>query len=111
MNYNECIDAIYQETMSPDGFLFGTRENKVDVEKFEKLKNAISQLTVLTKDNKELSKLVVACLFGVPWELENTVPHYKAQNADLAKKVSSMAEELNNLIQDLLWSGLEEYYK
>ena len=94
MNANECISVILEETMSSSGFLVGTRENRVDVEKFERLSAAVKRLGELTKDDRSISKLAVACLNEVPWEMENTIPHYKSTNPDVAKMINQMAERL-----------------
>ncbi len=97
--------------MSSSGFLSGTRENKVDSDKFERLSFAVKRLCELTKADRQISKLAVACLNEVPWQMENTIPHYKSVNPNAAKEINKMAERLREEIQDLLWSGLEEYYK
>ncbi|MFL6207436.1 MAG: hypothetical protein ACJ74W_01225 [Pyrinomonadaceae bacterium] len=111
MTYQECKDVIYEETMLPDGFLTGIRENRVDEQKFERLCNAIEHLKLLTKGSASCDKLIAACLFEVPWELENTIPHYRNRDEVLARKVSAMADTLRGLIHELLWIGLEDFYE
>ena len=110
MTRAECVDIIYAETMRKDGFMWKSREGEIREEQFTKLIEAIKNLNIITKNEKKLDKLSVACLFSAPYELENTVDHYKKYDVKLGKKVSQMSEELNEVIQDYLWDGLEEYY-
>lgn len=111
MNSDECIDEVYRQTMSKEGFMWGVRENRVDEKKYQLLRTAISELASQSRHCNELNKLLCACLFEVPWELENTVDHYMANDATLGRKVSGFAEELRDEIQKLLWGGLEEKYE
>ncbi len=104
-------DIIYTECMKPEGFASLIRENRVDENRFENLLGAIERLTEATKDEKHLDKLMVACLFELPWEVENTVEHYKTKDEELGAKVETMSEKLREAINELLWTGLEEYYE
>lgn len=111
MDYKDCASVIYEETMKPDGFLWSIRENTIAEQKFENLIAAIERLTELTKGKREMDKLIFACLFEAPWEIENTMEHYRNKNVDLGSKVSMMADKLRDEVHNLLWSGLEEEYK
>jgi len=102
---------IYEECMLPNGFTFLIRENIVDKLKFNALIESIEELTKLEKTNKQIDKLTVACLFELPWEIENTVEHYKKQDEKLGQEVSLMADKLRTAINEFLWTGLEEYYE
>lgn len=104
-------DIIYQECMSQNGFATLIRENKVDKARFNRLVNSIVKLTELTKEEEQLNKLTVACLFELPFEVENTINHYNTQDELLGKEVSTMAEKLREIINDFLWAGLGSYYE
>ena len=97
--------------MSSAGFMSGLRENRIDDDGYKRLCEALDVATELIKDDKQISRLLVACIFEVPWEIENTVDHYRNKDEDLGKMVSSMADTLRQKISELLWVGLEEYYE
>lgn len=108
---NKNVSVIYNETMKENGFLFKLREDEVDKESFRKLFDAVNALALETESHEIISKLAVACLFEVPWEMENTVEHYSEKNEQLGREVSMMAEELREAVEGLLWGGLEKYYE
>jgi len=107
----EQEEIIYRECMLPNGFATLMRENKLDKSKFNVLIDAIKQMTKSERAELRINKLVVACLFELPWEIENTVEHYKNQDENLGKEVSLMADKLRKVINEFLWTGLEEYYE
>lgn len=104
-------DIIFQECMKTGGFASLIRENEINELGFAKLINAIQELTKLTCNEKYLDKLTVASLYELPWEIENTIEHYTNQNKELGIKVSKMADELREAINEFLWSGLEDSYE
>lgn len=103
--------TIYAECMKPDGFAAQIRENKVDEIAFERLKCAIKSYTNVIPEESCIDRLIVGCLFELPWEMENATEHYSAQSRDLGVKVSRMADELREHINELLWIGLEANYQ
>ncbi len=111
MTFEECKDVIYTQTMLPSGFLWGIRENRVDRQQFQQLLHAITQLRKFNAEEKRVDKLTIACLFEMPWEIENTVPHYARTSETLGQEISHMADELRTCIHDFLWDGLEEHYR
>lgn len=111
MNAEECKQLIYTQTMLPSGFLWGIRENRVDKQQFQQLLDAIEQLRKFNDKEKKLDRLIVACLFEAPWEIENTVSHYASISESLGQEVSQMADDLRTAIHNFLWDGLEECYE
>ena len=108
---NDYKQTIYAECMEPDGFAAKIRENKVDEVAFKKLIGAIQSYTHEISNENSIDRLIVGCLFELPWEIENTIEHYNAQSMYLGEKVSRMAEELRENINELLWIGLEASYR
>ena len=104
-------DTIYAETMGATGFMSRLRENTVDTEGYARLRTAIGEATEDIRTKRSVDRLLVACLFEVPWEIENTVEHYGSQNREEGQRVNKMAEELREAINELMWAGLEEFYK
>ncbi|CAM2065260.1 hypothetical protein SCOR_07765 [Sulfidibacter corallicola] len=105
------INRIYAQTMEKSGFLWKLRIGEVDEKGFQMFIGAIEDLTSHYRERETISKLVVACLFEVPWEIENTVDHFKKKDEASGKQVSNMACRAREAIQNMLWEGLEEYYK
>jgi hypothetical protein len=87
------------------------RENHVDDVGFSRLIDAIDAIAVEVRDKESIDRLIVACLFELPWEVENTIDHYRKQSPELGAMVSRMAESLRHSINNLLWQGLESYYE
>jgi hypothetical protein len=104
-------EIIYFECMHPKGFAHSIRENYVDNDGFKRLVDAVRQLTIDSTGQSKLDRLMVASLFELPWEIENTVGHYRRADPNLGKLVSGMADELRGVIHELLWFGLEEFYQ
>lgn len=96
--------------MKPGGFAFSIRENQIDELGYSRLLDAIGEISQEVASEELIDRLVVACLFELPWEIENTVDHYSKQSLELGVTVSKMAEELRSAINELLWSGLESHY-
>jgi len=111
MNKRECIDVVYYQTMSSNGFLSKLRENQVDEHGFSELTSALKLLSDHYKHGEDIDRLVAACLFEAPWEIENCVPHYSSQSKGLGSLVSKMGENLREVIHDMLWQGMEKFYK
>ena len=87
------------------------RENRVDEEGFARLLEAVLEFARATRAEGSIDKLTIACLFELPWEIENTVNHYLKRSPALGATVSKMADTLRESIHDLLWGGLESQYK
>ncbi|WP_027709808.1 hypothetical protein [Zooshikella ganghwensis] len=107
----EYISIIYKQTMTPQGFLSKLRENSLDESGYKQLLDAIKSLIPFYIKENKMDKLLVACLYEVPWEVENCINHYSQQDKKLGDMVSNMSENLRSAINDLLWSGLEKYYE
>lgn len=107
----ECLDIIYTETMKPGGFLWKLRENEIDWDGAERLLQAIRRLPPVWRERADCDRLAVACLFEVPWEIENTVEHFSERDEAIGRRLSTLAEDLRSAILDLLWSGLEAAYE
>lgn len=111
MDNKSALATIHKETMHPDGFLSALRESRVDKDGFQRLMDAVESLRSSVGSQRTIDKMPVACLFEVPWEIENTVPHYRQRDPDLGILVSRMADTARSKIMDLLWEGLEEFYE
>ena len=110
MNADRAKRIIVEECLEQGGFAFSIRENRVDEEGFSRLLEAVREIsrTVAAKDL--IDRLVAACLFELPWEIENTVEHYSKQSPELGLTVSRMADRLRAAIHEMLWGGLESHY-
>jgi len=108
---NNYKQTIYSECMMPHGFAAQIRENTVDIIAFRRLIDAVHNYGKEISDDISIDRLTIACLFELPWEIENTVPHYTKQSKALGKDVSKMADELRENINELLWTGLETHYQ
>lgn len=104
-------ETIFAECMKPGGFAEAIRENKVDEEGFRRLVDAVKMLASTVENDDSIDRLTVASLFELPWEIENTVEHYSSQSNELGSRVSKMADELREAINELLWGGLESHYE
>jgi len=107
---NDHKQTIFIECMNPEGFAARIRENTVDESAFKRLIDAIRNYGKEISQHSSIDRLTIGCLFELPWEVENTVPHYSNQSQDLGNKVSKMADELRENINELLWIGLERHY-
>jgi len=111
VNHDNCLKVIIQETIKESGFMFEIRKNNVDKKKFKALCNAIDEMKVYYANKNIIDKRLVACLFEVPWQIENVVEHYSEKSELLGNELSNMADEVRGKIDDLLWEGLEDAYK
>ena len=110
MNAGHAKRVIVEECLKPGGFAFSIRENRVDVQGFSRLLEAVREISRDVASEDVSDRIVIACLFELPWGIENTVDHYSKQSLELGVTASKMAEELRDAIHELLWSGLESYY-
>ena len=84
---------------------------KTSRQQFQRLLGAINELASLASPAETVDKLIVACLFEVPWELENTEPHYSSVDKLQGHEIRQMADELRHAIHVWLWTDLEEHYE
>lgn len=110
MNLDEAKKIIVDECLKPGGFAIAIRENRVDEDAFARLIKAVHEFGRATSGEHSIDRLTIACLFELPWEIENTVDHYSKYSPELGSTVSKMADKLRASINDLLWSGLESHY-
>jgi hypothetical protein len=111
MTFEQAKRIIVEECLKPGGFAFSIRENRVDEQGFTRLLEAIGEISRLLDSEDQINRLVVACLFELPWEIENTVDHYSKQSQVLGGRVSKMAEKLREVINNLLWIEIESHYE
>ena len=111
MGKQEFIDTVFKQTMGENGFVSKLRENVVDEDGYKSLLDAVHSLIPIYENVETIDKLLVACLYEVPWEIENCVDHYSSKDTKLGKRVSQMGENLRGAINKLLWNGLEKYYE
>src|SRR4051812_42795253 len=111
MTPKEIKRVVFDECMRPGGFAFSIRENRVDEAAFGRLIDAVDAIAAHVSNEDSIDRLVVACLFELPWEIENTVDHYAEQSPKLGAIVSRMADRLRESINDLLWGGMESHYE
>ncbi len=107
----DLIDVIYFQSMMPDGFLNRARENSIDLDKYNLLKGAIDKYAAAVSSLTQVDRLIVACLYNLCFELENTIPHYERYCFETSQNVKRMVEELGVSIDNLFWGGLESYYE
>jgi hypothetical protein len=110
MTFEQAKKIIVEECLKPGGFAFLIRENRVNEQGFSRLLEAIGEISRIVNSEDQIDRLVVACLFELPWEIENTADHYSKQSQELGIRISKMAEMLREVIYDLLWIGLESHY-
>jgi hypothetical protein len=102
---------VYAQTMKPDGFLECLRLGRIDDAGFNTLLAAVRAGARQWTDNLQVERFVVACLFEVPFEVENAAPRFAECSETQGRRVTQMAEALRTAIHDLLWQGLEAYYQ
>lgn len=104
------LRTIYRQTMSRHGFMWKLRENEVDEAGFEQLVASVRELAQDTHPaSRCIDRRLVAFLFEVPWEIENTVDHYRSRDPELGRRVGQMADAVRGVLHELLWIGLEDY--
>lgn len=108
MERNEAEETIYQECLKEGGFSDLLRQNVVSQKKYDNLLNAVRALTEFISKESSINRRTAGCLFELPWEIENTIDHYKGQDPALGIKVSRMADELRCAINELLWRNIDE---
>jgi hypothetical protein len=111
MQPSEARRIVFDECMRAGGFASSLRENRVDEGAFGRLIDAVDAIAAEVRDRDSIDRLTVACLFELPWEMENTVDHYARQSQELGSLVSRLADRLRQSINDLLWGGLESHYE
>jgi hypothetical protein len=108
---NELKRIVFDECMRPGGFASSLHENRVDEAAFGRLIDVVDAIAAHVSNEDSIDRLVVACLFELPWEIENTVDHYAGQSPKLGALVSQMADSLRESVNNLLWRGLESHYE
>lgn len=103
--------AIYNETMKSTGFLELLRENQIDEAAYTRLLTAIQEGARACGGEDQVDRLVLACLFEVPFEVANTKEHYANRNEVDGRRVLQMSEEVREAINEMLWTGLESHYE
>lgn len=103
-------NTIRQECLADTGLLGRIRLGQLDEDAHKRLLAAIREGTAAMEGQAVVDRLVVACLFEVPYEIENTREHYE-RNGARGDLVMSMAEELRLAIHEFMWVGLDDQYK
>lgn len=103
----ESLELVIYHMISDTGFMGRLRENYVDESGFIELIGSIEAVANELGDNTEIDRQLVGCLFEAPWEIKNTITHYKAQEATRGRRVSQMADELRSAIHNMLWRGID----
>jgi len=86
------IRVIYEQCLSDDGFLRNLRTGALDESGFDALIAAIKELERLTSEpTRTMDRLVAACLFEAPYEVENTIRRYEKFSSEAARRVDMMA--------------------
>jgi hypothetical protein len=108
MTLQESARLIERETLLEGGAMWSIREGEIDEEGFSRLSEAIASFAEATREERELDRHVLACLFEVPWEIENTREHFLATKGEhAARQVSRTADEIRELIHAMLWGSSE----
>ncbi len=104
--------TIHQETMVAGGFVQKLESGTIDPAAFQRLMAALDNYRRAVHGSDKVSRLIAACLFDLPWELENQSEHFfRRYGKEPARQLSSMAEQLRSKLIDVLWEGLESYYE
>ena len=101
-------NRIHNETMKEGGFLDQLRADTIDEAAYKSLVSAIREGIHAVESETTVDRLVLGCLFEVPYEVENTREDYGRRSAADGRRVGAMAEELRELINEFLWVGLDE---
>ena len=110
MTLQEAVQAVLHHTTKEGGFLRKLHRNEVDEVAFDELLNALKAARAASTGQLTVDRLLAACLFELPWEVENTVDHYKKKSEELGKTVSKMADTLRDGINEFLAEGLEHHF-
>jgi len=106
MNFEEAKNTIELHALSEQGAMWKIRENNIDENGFAQLLAAIDAYKLHTKGNAQINRAVVASLFEIPWEIENTRSHYlEVRGEEAARLLDSIAEQLREAISNLLWDA------
>jgi len=108
----EVIRVIYEQCVSDDGFLRNLRMGTIEESGFDSLIAAIKELERLTSEpTRTIDRLVAACLFEVPYEVENTIPHYEEVSNEAARRVDMMAQLLRDEINNMIGKGVQRFFE
>ena len=111
MKYEAVKAEILKQGLSKDGAMWKIREGVLDRDGFESLISAVRRLKGMVDDGVSVERVLYATLFQAPYEIENTFAHYNRQDPELGKAIIQISGRLSSAISDLLWTGLESYYK
>ena len=101
-------DAIVSETVRDGGFLDVLRLGRIDEARFQSLLAAIEDARGASRGMPAVDRCVVAALFEVAWEIENSAEWYRERSADEGRRVSRMADAVRESVHAFLWEGLDE---
>lgn len=108
MQLSEIRRVVKLQGLSEEGAMWKLRENEFDELGFSQVIDAINKYAVLINGSMELDRELIAVLFEMPWEMENTIPHYKETvGSEVAEKISKQADDLRMAIHEFLW-GFEK---
>ena len=109
---SDVEETIYKETMVEGGFVQSLESGTIDKVAFDRLIEALAEYRRTINGSNLMSRIIAACLFGLPWELENQSEHFRRRfGEELARELSTMAEQLRLKMSDMLWEGFESYYE
>ena len=101
--------TIRRECLDDGGLMEKIRVGNLDEEAYQRLLDAIEEGTREVANAKTVDRMTVACLFEVPYEIENVRHAYESDGA--ADVVDRMAMKLRMAIHEFLWAGLDSEYK
>ena len=104
-------EVVREECLADEGLLAKIRTGRIDEAACRRLLDALREGTEEVESKQEIDRMTVACLFGVPYEIENTAEHFAKQRPGGGKLVTDMAESLRLAIHEFLWAGLDDQYK
>lgn len=110
MTLQKAIEAVVAQTTKDGGFVRKLHRNEVDEASFNQLLDALKAARAASAGQLTIDRLLVACLFELPWEVENTVDHYRKKDPALGTRVSKTADTLRETINDFLAEGLEDHF-
>lgn len=105
------LKVIYRHTVLPNGFLWKARYGNVVSSEGEELVEVTERYLKSLGDTTSVNKLVFACLFDVPWILENAaVKLREIGENNTANNADTISIKLRKVIDDWIWLGLDEYF-
>ncbi|MGB8213179.1 MAG: hypothetical protein WCE68_06430 [Anaerolineales bacterium] len=101
MNRQNCIEIIYSECTSMDGFLVKLRSREFSKNQYESLLNALSEFRELIRGQDYIERKVTYCLYNLDIALTGALKVYSRTEIEKGL-IQSAHQEFSKLIIDIL---------